>query len=101
MLFEDFDPTDGEENDETEEELDIDESTEVKDEADFLEKYGFEHECHCAEDWASGNLGVVAVCYLNMCRDSLEVLAKTLQEKKEAQAELAALKLERADEQAS
>ena len=58
---------------------------------EFRNRYGFEHNCRCAEDWAVGNLGVVAVCYLNMCRDAMETLAaiqETLAEKDQQIAEL-------------
>lgn len=41
---------------------------------EFFALYGFKHECRCAEDWAEGNLGVVSVCYLEMCRDALDKL---------------------------
>lgn len=64
---------------------------------DFEERYGFTHQCTCAEDWASGNLGVVAVCYLNMCRDALDVLAKTREELAAKEEELAELRIQAAE----
>ena len=64
---------------------------------DFRARFGFDHECHCADDWAVGNLGVVAVCYLNMCRDAMEHLATARQQLAERDDEIAALRIQLAD----
>ena len=56
---------------------------------EFVELYGFQHECRCAEDWAEGNLGVVSVCYLEMCRDALEYLKQARKELADKDAKLA------------
>lgn len=77
-----------------EEEHSEEESEELASPEEFTEKYGFEHNCTCAEDWSSGNLGVVAVCYLNMCREALDVLAATREENAGLREELAALRIE-------
>lgn len=92
-------PVDPDENDETSEETsEADENTEVlADAEEFAARYGFVHDCHCAEDWDTGNLGVVSVCYLNMCRDALEHLATARAEIIEKDAEIAALRVELAD----
>jgi hypothetical protein len=55
-------------------------------------------ECHCADDWGVGNLGVVAVCYLNMCRDAMEHLAAARQELAKRDDEIAALRIQLADQ---
>lgn len=59
----------------------------------FEDTYGFSHECRCADDWNEGNLGVVSICYLEMCNDALDALAATRQELGVAKAELAEIKL--------
>jgi hypothetical protein len=64
----------------------------------FQRKYGFEHNCRCAQDWDVGNLGVVSVCYLNMCSDALDHLAEAIIELGEKDDEIAALRVQLADE---
>lgn len=93
----DFEHEDIEDNDEDAEPTDEDLDT-IENAAEFKEKYGFDHECRCAEDWESGNLGVVAVCYLNMCRDALEALAKEREKIVETDTELAELRIKVADQ---
>lgn len=39
---------------------------------DFEDLYGFKHDCHCAEDWEEGNVGMVSECYRDMVNDALE-----------------------------
>lgn len=39
--------------------------------SEFEEMYGFEHDCHCASDWAEGRTGLVSECYTNLCDDAL------------------------------
>ena len=39
---------------------------------EFQEMYGFPHDCHCAEDWAEGNCGVVSECFMQLSDDALE-----------------------------
>lgn len=75
-----------------------DEDTSIEDAAAFTERYGFTHICSCAEDWDGGNLGVVAVCYLNMCRDALEHLAEEREKVVTLEAELAELRIAVADQ---
>lgn len=60
----------------------------------FEDIYGFEHECRCAHDWNEGNLGVVSICYLEMCNDALDKLSETRRELSETKSELATLRLE-------
>lgn len=91
-----FDGNEQEENDADEDSV-RDEMEILADAAEFAARYGFVHECHCAEDWDTGNLGVVSVCYLNMCRDALEHLANARGEISEKDAEIAALRIELAD----
>lgn len=64
--------------------------------AEFTEKYGFVHECHCAEDWAKGNLGVVSMCYLDMVVDAMGTLEKVNLEIKELKRENARLRIDSA-----
>jgi hypothetical protein len=59
----------------------------------YLEKYGFEHDCRCAEDWAEGNWAVVSVCYVNMCGEALDRLEVLHQELRQVKAELAEAKM--------
>lgn len=91
---EEFEPEDGDEVSEVEYQADQDA---VNNSDDFRARFGFDHECHCADDWAAGNLGVVAVCYLNMCRDALEYLASARSELAQRDDEIAALRIELAD----
>ena len=72
---EEFTPEEGDEVDAEEYEQYRADQDAVNSSDEFSSRYGFEHNCRCAEDWAVGNLGVVAVCYLNMCRDAMETLA--------------------------
>lgn len=65
---------------------------------EFFEKFGFQHECHCAEDWATGNLGVVSICYLNMCKEALENLESTREELAAVTDEVAELRVALAEE---
>ena len=60
----------------------------------FEDIYGFPHDCRCALDWNEGNLGVVSICYLEMCNTALDALSDTRKELAETKGELAALKLE-------
>jgi hypothetical protein len=39
--------------------------------SEFVEMYGFEHNCHCASDWVEGRTGLVAECYTELCDDAL------------------------------
>lgn len=50
------------------------EQNELNESDDFYKVYGFEHHCRCADDWDEGNLGVVSVCFLNMCTEAMEHL---------------------------
>lgn len=98
MTDELFDGNENEEQGESnDDDFQRDEMEVLADAAEFAARYGFVHECHCAEDWESGNLGVVSVCYLNMCRDALEFLASARTEIQEKDAEIAALRIELAD----
>lgn len=90
---EEFEPS---EEDEAEVEYQEDQDA-VNNSDDFRARFGFDHECHCADDWAIGNLGVVAVCYLNMCRDAMEHLASARRELAERDDEIAALRIQLAD----
>lgn len=45
---------------------------EITNAEDFLDKYGFEHDCRCAKDWLEGNCGMVTECYCKMTDDALE-----------------------------
>lgn len=65
--------------------------------ADFIERYGFKHDCRCAEDWNDGNLGVVSMCYLGMATDAMNTLADKIKEVKELNRDIARLKIELAD----
>lgn len=91
---EEYEPEDGDEVSEVEYQEDQDA---VNNSDDFRARFGFDHECHCADDWAVGNLGVVAVCYLNMCRDAMEHLASARQELAQRDDEIAALRIQLAD----
>lgn len=39
--------------------------------AEFKELYGFEHNCHCLQDWHDTNLELVSKCYTELCDDAL------------------------------
>lgn len=64
---------------------------------EFTEKYGFVHNCRCAQDWEEGNLGVVSVCYIGMVTDALDALEGKVVELKNAKRELAGLRIKLAD----
>lgn len=95
---------DSEEESPDEEELEANEFMEdeeaIESPEEFAEKYGFDHECHCGDDWASGNLAVVSVCYVNMIREALDVLAETRSELKNTEEELGALRIQVVDQDA-
>jgi hypothetical protein len=91
---EQFEPSEDDEVSEVEYQDDQDA---VNNSDDFRARFGFDHECHCADDWSVGNLGVVAVCYLNMCRDAMEHLASARQEISQKDDEIAALRIQLAD----
>lgn len=91
---EEFEPN---EDDEVSEVEYASEQDAVNNSDDFRSRFGFDHECHCADDWAVGNLGVVAVCYLNMCRDAMEHLAAARKELAAKDNELAELRIQVAD----
>src|SRR4051794_26242707 len=55
----------------------------------FQQKYGFPHNCTCADDWDSGNVGLVSVCYLGMVSDAMDTLERSIQENRALQAEIA------------
>lgn len=38
--------------------------------------YGFKHECHCAEDYANGNVGEITKCFYDLALDAMETCAK-------------------------
>lgn len=61
---------------------------------EFFQLYGFEHNCRCADDWAEGNLGLVSVCYLEMCREALDLLKTTRQEIADVKAENAQYRIQ-------
>lgn len=90
----DFEPEDDDEVSEVEYQQDQDA---INDSDDFRARYGFDHQCSCADDWSVGNLGVVAVCYLNMCRDALEHLANARAELAQKDDEIATLRIQLAD----
>ena len=96
---EDFEGEEEETLDE-EEELEAVENDEepVESAEDFADKYGFSHDCQCGDDWASGNLAVVSVCYVNMIREALDVLAGTREELKAAEQELGELRIQLVDD---
>jgi hypothetical protein len=66
--FKDEEPTEPEVVENVEELID---KIEAKASIDFADLYGFEHDCHCAEDWKTGNTGMVSECYTQMCDDAL------------------------------
>lgn len=42
----------------------------------FAAMYGFDHDCHCAQDYAEGKLAQVTQCYLALTDDALETAAR-------------------------
>ena len=63
----------------------------------FEEEYGFDHDCHCDEDWASGNLSVVSVCYMGLVNDAMNTLSSKVKELKSKEREIAKLRVALAD----
>lgn len=59
---------------------------------EFVEMYGFPHECHCSEDWLTGEVGVVANCWLQMSDDALEQCHKYKGELADRERKLAILR---------
>jgi hypothetical protein len=47
----------------------------------FIEMYGFDHDCHCAQDYAEGKVSTVTECYLDLIDDAMETCAKLNWEK--------------------
>lgn len=83
----------GESHDELHEEYQADQDEHNSSDA-FLQTYGFEHDCSCADDWAEGNLGVVSICYLQMVSEALDQLEDTRIELDRTKAENAELRLQ-------
>ena len=81
-----------EDRDDTYEELKA-EQDELNEEETYLARYGFKHECRCAEDWAEGNWAVVSVCYVSMIGDALDALEAINKEHRELKAKYAELQL--------
>lgn len=47
-----------------------------RDDAEAFEaKYGFKHECQCAEDYAAGKIGSAPNCYFTLTEDAMETCA--------------------------
>jgi len=44
--------------------------------AQFAAMYGFDHDCHCAQDYADGKLAQVTQCYLGLTDDALDAAAR-------------------------
>jgi hypothetical protein len=44
--------------------------------AQFKDMYGFDHDCHCAQDYTDGALAQVTECYLELTDDALETCAR-------------------------
>lgn len=63
------------------------EQDELNAEDTFFNTYGFKHECHCANDWDEGNVGVVSVCFLNMCTEAMDALKERIQEVRQLRAQ--------------
>src|SRR5207247_83363 len=64
---------------------------------EFVSKYGFDHDCHCAVDWEEGNLGVVSMCYLGMISDAMNTLEEKIEELRAVHKENAKLRIQLAD----
>lgn len=80
--------------------LEEDTRDDAADQAAFEAKYGFIHDCHCDEDWQSGNLGVVSVCYLGLVNDALDTLEKKIESVKTLERDVARLRIQLADRSA-
>lgn len=52
-------------------------------EEEFKATYGFEHNCHCGEDYAAGRVGEITQCYHNMMQEALATCANLNAELKE------------------
>lgn len=48
--------------------------------AAFRSAYGFDHDCHCAEDYSKGNTEAVTQCFLGMAQDALTRCAQATYE---------------------
>lgn len=59
----------------------------------YMETYGFEHDCRCADDWAEGNWAVVSQCYVNMAGEALAHLEEVNKELRELKAEIVELRM--------
>lgn len=49
----------------------------------FVNTYGFVHECHCAEDYASGNTRDVPECFLRLAQEAMAACAIYYSENKQ------------------
>lgn len=43
---------------------------------EFSDLYGFEHDCHCKEDFEEGKVGLVSECYIGLTDDALTQCSK-------------------------
>lgn len=94
-MFDDIGPTDGDDVNENEEAEDFEPDTAtiafldqqqaefVNMEQEFAATYGFEHNCHCGEDYAAGRVGEITQCYHNMMQEALATCARLNAELKE------------------
>ena len=80
------------EHDETHEEYQADQD-EINENDVYMELYGFEHDCHCADDWAEGNWAVVSQCYVNMAGQALAHLEEVNKELSTLKAEIVELRM--------
>lgn len=53
--------------------------------------YGFDHDCHCAQDYAEGKLAQVTECYLSLADDALDTCQRLLWENNTLQGMVAAM----------
>lgn len=48
------------------------ELTEMVNNSDFEDRYGFPHDCRCDADWQEGNVAMASVCFMKMAEDALD-----------------------------
>ena len=55
---------------------------------DFVEQYGFDHECRCGQDYTEGNTTEVTACFVQLAFDALAACARMKENIEDLEAEL-------------
>lgn len=60
--------------------LDQEEAAWEQQRAAFTQVYGFDHQCHCSQDYTSGRLKTVTECFMNLTNQAMQRSAEATHE---------------------